>query len=177
MRITSLFVLAFAALAAAYAAIAPRLEYEGISAATTLADLKNRFADRVDRSAELDPANAKQPVSASVRFDPWLGRSHYMDYWERTGEQRVIRLFFVEPGTVHPNNDVPLRCNILLDELTARHGRAPKIEEFDEESLHHIKHVWTQANETMALDCARLPKKPLTVDRLFFECHGACKHQ
>ena len=175
MRITSLLVLALAA--SASASDAPRLQYEGISAATTLADLKARFTDRVEMSSELDPANPKQPVSASIRFDPWLGRSHYMDYWEHTGEQRVIRLFFVEPGTAHPGNDVPLRCNILLDELSARYGKAPKIDEFNEEALHHVKHIWTQGNQSMALDCAALPKEPLTVDRLFFECRGTCKHQ
>jgi hypothetical protein len=41
--------------------------------------------------------------------------------------------------------------------------------------LHHIKRIWMQGNQTMALDCARLPGDTLTVDRLFFECKGTCR--
>lgn len=164
-----------ALIAAALATDAPRLQYEGISAATTLADLQARFPSRVDISTPADAADPRSPVTASVRFEPWLGRSYYMDYWERAGEQRVIRLFFVEPGTPHPSNEIPLRCNVLLNELTARYGKAPKAEEFNEEALHHIKRIWTQGSQTMALDCARLPNEPLTVDRLYFECRGTCR--
>ena len=97
-----------------------------------------------------------------------------MDYYEIAGEVRVIRLFFVEPGTPHPGNEQPLRCNVLLEELRARYGNEPKTDEFDEESLHHIKHIWTDRNESMILDCAHLPREPITVDRLFFDCRGTC---
>lgn len=164
-----------ALIAAALATDAPRLEYEGISAATTLADLQTRFPDHVDISTPVDPAKPHEPVTASVRFEPWLGRSFFMDYWERAGEQRVIRLFFVEPGTPHPNNEIPLRCTILLDELRARFGKEPKTDRYAEEAMMHTKYIWTHENESMWLDCGAIGKEPLTVDRLFFECKGTCR--
>jgi hypothetical protein len=170
MRLAMIAALAATALAASTS----RLEYQGISAATTLADLQARFPGRVELGGD-DPANSKHPVTASIRFEPWLGRSHYLDYYEIANEQRIIRLFFIEPGTRHPENDTPLRCSALLSELEARYGKAPKTDEFSEEALHHVKHIWTQGNETMSLDCAHLAHEPLTVDRLFFECRGACR--
>jgi hypothetical protein len=170
MRLAIIVALALTALAAG----GPRLEYQGISGATTLSELQTRFPDKVEMSGD-DQANPKHPISASIRFEPWLGRSHYMDYYEIANEQRVIRLFFIEPGTPHPGNEMPLRCNVLLNELEARYGKAPKIDEFDEEALHHVKRIWTQTNETMSLDCAHLAHEPLTVDRLYFECRGVCR--
>jgi len=158
------------------AADTPHLAYEGISAATTLADLKARFsAEQINMGSEPDPANPKQPVTASVRFEPWLGRSYFMDYYDREGEERVIRLFFVEPGTKHPGNEVPLACNVLLDELRARHGKEEKTDDYNEEAMEHVRYIWTHANETMTLDCGAVAPEPVTVDRLYFVCKGTCR--
>lgn len=166
----------FAALALLDSARAapPPLQYEGISATTTLADLQARFPGEVELVAP-DDAPGPHPVSATLRFAPKpLGLASYLDYYERAGEERVIRLFFAQPAP-HPQNERDLSCHALLGPLRAAFGREPRVEQSDEESFHHIKHIWTRDNQTMTLDCGHLPKAELVVDRLYFECRGVCR--
>ena len=152
----------------------PPLQYEGISAATTLADLKARFADQVKMEEGAD-ALGHRHVTAFVRFEPsLLGRASSLDYDEVANEMRVIRLFFAIPGSAHPGDEINPSCGTLLDPLRHSFGREPNVGQSNEENLHHVTHIWTQGAQTMTLDCANLPKEPLTIDRLYFECRGVC---
>jgi len=173
--VAALLAIATCAMARA-APLEPPLQYEGISAATTLGDLERRFPGQVDRMAD-DPTQPKRPVSATIRFavGHLLGRASYLDYYEIAGEQRVIRLIFAIPGSNHPGDEINPSCRTLLGPLRKSYGRESTIDKFAEENFRHIKHIWTRVNQTMALDCGHLPREPVTIDRLYFECRGACR--
>ena len=153
----------------------PRLQYEGITAKTSLADLQSRFPDQV--TVEW---NAKSPGHRTVRTGDLalakhaLGRVTELSYLKTENEVREIELHFRTYNRTAPNHHIDLSCRELLEPLRRKFGREGSTEHGNNAAILLDYHIWKRGEESMILECGGLPKRRSLVDRLRFECSEAC---
>ena len=154
------------------------LQYEGISARTTLADLQSRLPNEVTGIW-----NAKEPAHRTVSGGAWplaqnaLGRATGLTYFETEDEVRIIRLSFSAYNPAYPTHEIELSCRELLSPLREQFGEENGVEQYSEEAFLHVRRIWRRGNQSMTLDCGNLPKRPQIVDRLEFRCEGPCRRK
>ena len=129
-----------------------RFSFAGLSLATTLVDLKKKYARStfVDQLMHVSDEDAHDGLGTVA-----LGLIG--------GRQTLTLTFERQRRGARPSYPA---CAQMLSALERRYGRPAKTIDAAEEQARNRRFEWTSATESLTLSCFRMPRQPLYAERI-----------